>query len=143
MDSRKNKNVILLPIFPEYATAIMNGKKKVEFRKINIPNSIKHVVVYSTSPENKVVGTFEVENITKAPPRSLWRRYKDIGCVTKNFLFEYYNKHELGLAIHVGKVKEVSKPLTLSKLKKGLAPPQSFRYLEFDEWEKVKSCCTK
>ena len=59
MAAKANKDVILLPIFPKYAQAIFEGTKKVEFRKLNIPQTISHVVVYSTAPTQKIIGYFE------------------------------------------------------------------------------------
>jgi len=141
MATKTNKNVILLPIFPKYANAIMDGKKKIEFRKINIPTHIKHVVIYATAPQMKIIGTFEVENITKASPKFLWKKFSKIGCVKKEFLFKYYDNHKIGVAIHIGKIKGVRKPLPLSKIKKGFNAPQSFRYLENEEWEKIVGYC--
>ena len=138
MATKDNRNVILLPIFPQYANAIMEGKKKVEFRKRNIPSHIKHVVVYSTAPEKMVIGTFEVDRITKATPKALWKKFNKIGFVEKEFLFDYYDNQDIGIAIHVGKTREIENPFPLSKIKKGLSAPQSFRYLQDDEWEKVQ-----
>ncbi len=141
MATKTNKNVILLPIFPKYANAIMDGKKKVEFRKINIPSHIKHVLIYATAPKMEIIGTFEVENITKASPKCLWEKFNKVGFVEKDFLFKYYDNHKTGIAIHIGKIKEVRKPLPLSKIKNGFNAPQSFRYLENAEWEKVVGYC--
>ena len=134
----KNKNVILLPIFPQYANAIMEGRKKIEFRKKNIPTNIEFVVIYSTKPEKKVIGLFKVETITKAHPKILWDNFKDIGCVKKEFLFDYYDGHDQGVAIHVGRTYEFSQPFNLSDLNDNLNPPQSFRYLKNDEWKTIK-----
>ncbi len=92
--ARTGRNVILLPIFPGCAWAIIDGRKKVEFRKLNIPVDIENVVIYSTSPEKKIVGSFSVSKITKATPEKLWQDFKDIGYVDKEFLFEYYSGFE-------------------------------------------------
>ncbi len=138
MVARTGKNVILLPIFPRYAWAIIEGRKKVEFRKLNIPVNIKNVVIYSTFPEKKIVGFFRVSKIIKDTPEKLWQDFKHIGFVEKESLFDYYSGHEYGLAIHVGKVKRVNKPFSLAKIKRQ-NPPQSFTYLDNEILKKVKS----
>ena len=138
MAAGTGRNVILLPIFPGYARAIIEGRKKVEFRKLNIPVNIENVVIYSTSPEKKIVGSFSVSKITKATPEKLWQDFKDIGYVDKESLYKYYSGHEYGLAIHIGKVKRVNKPFPLAKIKRQ-NPPQSFTYLDNEILERVKS----
>ncbi|MGR3319574.1 MAG: ASCH domain-containing protein [Candidatus Anammoxibacter sp.] len=138
MAAKTDKNVILLPIYPRYANAIIEGKKKVEFRKLNIPMNIGHVVIYSTFPEKKIVGFFSVPRITKATPKQLWNDFKQVGYVEKEFLIDYFSGYKYGLAIHVGKVARVRKPFSLEKIKKQ-NPPQSFLYLENDMWEMIKS----
>lgn len=136
MATKTNKNVILLPIIPRYAKAIIEGEKKVEFRKLNIPMNIEHVVIYSAYPEKRIVGFFSVSKVTKATPKQLWKNFKNIGCVEKEFLFDYYSGHQYGLAIHVGKVEKVKNPFSLVKIKKNA--PQSFMYLENKYFEKIK-----
>lgn len=136
MVARTDTNVILLPIMPRYAKAIIEGEKKIEFRKLNIPMNIEHVVIYSASPDKRIVGFFSVSKITKATPKQLWKKFKNIGCVEKDFLFDYYSGHKYGLAIHVGKVEKVQNPFSLAIIKK--TAPQSFMYLENKYFEKIK-----
>lgn len=143
MAYRKDKNVILLPIFPDYAEAIINGKKTVEFRKLNIPESIKYVVIYSSSPFKKIIGFFSVKGMTKETPEKLWIDFNKKGEVKKDFLFDYYLGHSLGLAIHVGRVSRARKPVELSYVNKRLKAPQSFLYLNKQEWETIKVLCEK
>jgi len=129
--AKTDRNVILLPIFPNYANAIMEGKKKVEFRKLNIPVNIEYVFIYSTAPEKKIIGFFKVLKITKASPERLWKEFKHIGCVEKDFFFDYYSGYDYGLAIQVGTINRLNKPLPLTKFKKQ-TPPQSFSYIDND-----------
>ena len=122
MASRPNKNVILLPIFPKYAEAIFEGKKKVEFRKLNIPQDISHVVVYSTAPTQRIVGYFEVREITRASPKILWNLFNKVGGIEKELLMEYYSGHDLGVAIHVGESIRLRTPIQLSLIENELTP---------------------
>ena len=53
---------VLLSIKPEFAELIFKGTKKFEFRKSIFKNSeIKTVVVYASSPMQKVIGEFEID----------------------------------------------------------------------------------
>ena len=100
--------------------------------------NIGHVVIYSTSPEKKVVGFFSVPKVTRATPRQLWNDFKHVGCVKKEFLIDYFTGYKHGLAIHVGKVSRARKPFSLEKIKRQ-NPPQSFSYLENDVLKMIKS----
>ncbi|MDE2028129.1 MAG: ASCH domain-containing protein [Candidatus Omnitrophica bacterium] len=139
MASKANRDVILLPIFPKYANAIFEGKKKVEFRKLNIPQNINYVVVYSTAPTQKIVGYFKVEQITIDSPNKLWNLFKNVAGIEKNLLMEYYSGHEQGIAIHVGEFIKLSTPINLDIIEDELAPPQSFKYLEDEHFNRIKA----
>jgi predicted transcriptional regulator len=58
-------NIYLLPIYPKYAQAILDHKKRVEFRR-HIPKDIsREILLYETSPTNKIVGRASIESITE------------------------------------------------------------------------------
>ena len=56
---------VILSIKPKYCEKIINGKKKVEFRRkiFKNENKIDLVFMYSTSPVKKIVGFFKIESI--------------------------------------------------------------------------------
>ena len=55
---------VLLSIKPEYAEKIFEGTKKYEFRRSVFKNrNVKTVVVYASSPVQKVIGEFDIEHI--------------------------------------------------------------------------------
>ena len=116
----------------------MSGLKKVEFRKQPFRSSVKFVVVYATRPVGKVIGFFEVEQIHEAPPGDLWVSYHEVGGIEKRDFEDYYSDREVGYAICVGKVWQLPKPVPLSKLRKSLTPPQSFRYLANGPFKRVR-----
>jgi len=60
MDKNKTKHVIALAINPVYAHAILSGKKTVEFRRNGVPTAIKNIVIYSTKPDQKLLGYCDV-----------------------------------------------------------------------------------
>jgi predicted transcriptional regulator len=66
---------VLLSIKPEFAYKIFEGTKKFEFRKAIFKNSkIKSVVVYASSPVQKVIGEFEIDEILNDEPNKLWEK---------------------------------------------------------------------
>ena len=64
--------VALLSIRPEYVQQIIEGTKKVEFRKKVFSNTVKKVVVYSSYPQKRIVGYFRVTNIIIDTPLDIW-----------------------------------------------------------------------
>ena len=56
---------VLLSIKPEYASAIANGIKKVEFRKRIFSETVERAFVYSSSPVKKIIGSFFVSHIER------------------------------------------------------------------------------
>jgi len=68
---------VLLSIKPEFAEKIFNGTKKYEFRRTVFKNQdIKTVVVYASSPVQKVIGEFEIEEIISDQLQALWKQTK-------------------------------------------------------------------
>ena len=52
---------VVLSIKPEFAFKIFDGSKKFEFRKaIFKNNNVKSIIVYASSPVQKVIGEFEI-----------------------------------------------------------------------------------
>ena len=120
---------VLLSIKPEFANLIFDGTKKFEFRKAIFKNTgIKTVVVYASSPTQKVIGEFEIETIINGHPESLWKQTRNFAGIDEDYFYEYFAEREVGYAIKIKKTKKYRKPLCL-KADFNLTPPQSFLYL--------------
>lgn len=121
---------VLLSIKPEFAEKIFNGTKKFEFRRSVFKNkNVKIVVVYASSPVQRVIGEFEIDSILNYELQQLWDDTKDFSGISKNFFFEYFNNKEKGYAIKIKKTKLYKNSLSL-KDDFNATPPQSFMYLE-------------
>ncbi|WP_143960174.1 hypothetical protein [Litoribacter populi] len=120
---------VLLSIKPQFAELIFNGSKKYEFRKAVFKNSeIKTVVVYASSPLQRVIGEFEIEKILSDSPEKLWEKTRHFAGIEEDFFNEYFADRALGFAIKIKKTKRYKESLCLRK-HFNLAPPQSFLYL--------------
>ena len=120
---------VLLSIKPEYADKIFAGTKKYEFRRSIFKNpNIKTIVVYSSSPVQKVIGEFEIESILQSNISELWDMTAQESGINKEFFFEYYKGKDRGFAIKIKNIKKYDKPLDI-KADFKLAPPQSFVYI--------------
>jgi predicted transcriptional regulator len=120
---------VLLSIKPEFANKIFNGSKKFEFRRVIFKSqNIKTIIVYASSPVQKVIGEFEIEEILNDDLNSLWEKTKDFAGIPEQFFFEYFGEKHKGFAIRIKKTKRYKTPLSLQK-EFNIAPPQSFAYV--------------
>lgn len=123
------KKRVLLSIHPEYATAIFDGQKGFEFRRVLFKEEVKEVVVYATSPVSRVVGRFKIEDIYEDAPCELWVRTKGLAGVSKEIFDMYFKDRTRAFAIKVSDPVRFSQPQPLSKYLSSNHPPQSFCYI--------------
>lgn len=128
----------MISIHPQFAQAIFRGEKMIEFRKLNIPKKVEHVVLYVTAPESKIMGYFSVRGVVEDKATELWKKYQDVSGTTKDFFFEYYGEDGIGRGILVDKVDILEIPLTLDNVMSGVKPPQSFTYVDKLTWLSLK-----
>ena len=121
---------VLLSIKPEFAEMIFNGTKRYEFRRQLFRNSdVTCVVVYASSPIQKVIGEFEVAEIISLSPNRLWKSTKKYSGISKKFFEDYFHGKQLGHAIKIKKAKRYRRPLDLNETFDIVHPPQSFAYI--------------
>jgi len=120
---------VLLSIKPQFAIKIFDGTKKFEFRKSIFKNSnINTVVVYASSPMQKVIGEFTIDEIMEEKPEALWEMTKKHSGITKDFFDEYFLNREKAFAIKVKDITRYLEPKDLIDFDINFAP-QSFVYL--------------
>lgn len=120
---------VLLSIKPEFADKIFSGTKKYEFRRsIFKKKEVKTVVVYASSPVQKIIGEFEIETIIKEEINRLWNLTKDFSGISEDYFFEYFSNKDNGFAIKIKRTKKYKRPLSI-KEDFNATPPQSFMYL--------------
>lgn len=138
MDKEKTKDVIAIAIKPFFADAILSGKKTVEFRKNGVPKDIKNIVLYSTLPEQKIIGYCNVIECIIAHPELLWEKYGELGSINYSDFCLYYKNTEIGKCYIIGDVYRFKQPIPLEKCKSFSKAPQSFSYLNKAEWKNFK-----
>lgn len=120
---------VLLSIKPEFAKKIFEGTKKYEFRRNIFKNpEIKTVVVYASSPVQKVIGEFEIEKIISCDLETLWNQTEKHSGISKDYFLDYFSDKEKGFAIQIKNTTKYSSPKCIKK-DFSLSPPQSFCYL--------------
>ncbi len=115
---------VLMSIRPEYADAILSGSKVYELRRRRPsfgPGS--RVVVYSSSPDQQLLGTFETGIIHEAAPDALWGLVAGHAGVDRSTYADYFAGCTTAYAIEVRTPKRL-KPAALK-----FRPPQSYLFL--------------
>ena len=119
---------VVLSIKPEFANKIFDGSKRFEFRKSIFKNeNVKTILVYSSSPVQKVIGEFQIEKIIKHDLETLWALTKEFSGITEEYFYEYFADKEHGFAIKIKTKTKYRKPKCLRE-DFNLTPPQSFAY---------------
>ncbi|WP_165076918.1 MULTISPECIES: ASCH domain-containing protein [unclassified Desulfovibrio] len=134
---------VLISVKPHFSQLIADGKKTVELRK-KIPANLigRMVYIYSTRPDAKIIGFFEVKAVEYLPIEDLWLRVRAVACMNENDFFSYYSKKTTGYAIFFQEFVSLKKPIslcTLRKRKPGFIPPQNYHYINPDELLKGES----
>lgn len=120
---------VLLSIKPEFAERIFDGTKLYEFRKVIFRKpDIKTIVVYASSPVQRVIGEFDIETILSDVPENLWRETKEHSGISEEFFFDYFSERNVGFAIKVKKTRRFKTPRCL-RTSYNVSPPQSFCYV--------------
>ena len=121
---------VLLSIKPKYANAILAGEKQVEFRKKTFKKEVERVYIYSSAPEQKIIGYFIIDNIDAAPPEELWKKYNAVGSISKEDFFDYFFEKEIGYSIKIKNFKKFSKSKNPKDIFENFVPPQSYMYCD-------------
>jgi len=118
-----------LSVKPRFAKQILLGEKKYEFRRTIFSRKVDVVLLYVTTPVQRVVAEFDVLSIISEPLDLLWRRTRKYAGIDMTLFYEYFNGLEKGYAIEIGDVRLYKEPFCPVK-KLGVKPPQSFAYVE-------------
>lgn len=121
---------VLLAIKEEFATKIFDGTKKYEFRKsIFKDERVTTVVVYVSSPVQRVIGEFEIDRVYRGEPEMIWERTKKHSGISKEFFDLYFAERDSAYAIKIKKTKRYRRPKVLMDDYNIAFAPQSYVYL--------------
>lgn len=129
MGRGSSERVALMAIHPRFANAIIDGTKRVEFRKRRLASDISTVLIYATAPISRIIGRFTVDEIVEDVPASIWERFGDAGVIERDAFFRYYDEAAAAVAIVVAHAERFDEPLALDELDDQPAVPQSFAYV--------------
>ena len=118
---------VLMSIRPVYSAAILSGRKTVELRRRRPSfGAGTRVLVYSTSPEQRVDGAFDVGGVIAGRPDALWASVGRRACVGRETFDAYFSGCDVAYAI------EIENPRRLVPTALSIRPPQSYQFLDRD-----------
>lgn len=126
---------VLLSIKPEFAEKILAGEKGYEFRKTSFrdPGSVDIIYMYASSPVQKIVGSFALNEVIEDSPETLWRLYgSESGIKQRTRFLNYFSQTETGYAFEIDQPQRLSTPKDPQQCFEDFHPPMSFRYVDDD-----------
>lgn len=115
---------VLMSIRPQYAEAIISGSKLYELRRRRPSfGTGSRVIVYSSSPDQQLLGTFEAAAIHEADPQTLWKLVRGHAGIDRPTFTSYFAGCIVAYAI------EVRSPQRLAPAPLRFRPPQSYLFL--------------
>lgn len=129
--------VVLISIHPEHVANILSGEKIFEYRKIIPKQDVSHLVLYCTSPVKKIVAVADIIGSVTGSPTQVWSATFFGSGISRRFFQEYFLGKKSANAFTLGNIYKMKRPLPLSFLSGIKMPPQSFCYLDGDDFKVV------
>jgi predicted transcriptional regulator len=131
---------LLVSMKPQYAERILSGVKIIEIRKKFSAKWIGcKAVLYSSSPQQALVGEATVRSVSSGTPGDVWAKFQSgLGCTSSEFS-KYVGPAQVVSAIELDDVFPYKEPISLSQishllgLEEDLRPPQSYCDLRLDK----------
>lgn len=131
---------VLLSIKPKYADLILAGSKTVELRRSWPSNDIGVMIIYSSSPVQRLTGIALIKEIRECDFDALWDvAQTNGGGVSEDELREYIGKKSLAYGVMLGRVEPAKVLIDPKSLFPNFTPPQGFLYLSPIDYQRVIS----
>lgn len=131
-----NKKDVLISVKPQYANLLVDGVKSIELRR-KFPESIASgtkCLIYSTSPEKKVIGHCKISAVKKLKIDELWSECAVKAMIPWSDFSNYFEGVEHGFAVEMYGYTRYENAMSLDKVT-GVdsRPPQSYRYVSSND----------
>lgn len=129
---------VLLSIKPKYADLIVAGTKRVELRRSWPSTDIGIMVLYSSSPVQRLVGLAFVDRVEECDFDTLWALANtNGGGVTHEELKSYVKGKKTAYGVMINRVKVAEIQVDPKDLFPNFTPPQSFFYIDPNDFSRV------
>jgi predicted transcriptional regulator len=123
-------SVIFYPIKPKYAQKIISGEKRFEYRRVKPQRDVKHIVIYSSSPEKLILGLASVSEIITGTSTEVWDKTHKQGGISLPEYESYFHGANTACAIAIDIVYKLEVPFNPKLIFDNFTIPQSFKYLD-------------
>lgn len=124
--------VAVVPFEPTVASALLEEKRFVHFRREDFAFPVSHVVVYVGAPVKRIVGWLELEAIHEGTPEELWSVYGLASGMSQRAFARLFRFADAGVALQVRAARLLEMPRTLSSITTALPPLREPLYLKPD-----------
>lgn len=129
---------MLLPIKPKYASLILAGSKKIELRRSWPTQRVGVLVLYASSPIQKLVGLAYVENVVECDLPALWKLAVENGAgVTYEELKLYLREKRQAFGVMINRVEVAANALNPWEVFENFSPPQSPSFIQPPDFQKI------
>ena len=120
---------LLLSINPQFVEQIICGKKYYEYRKFRCREDVSKILIYETSPTQRIIGEADITEIIHGSINNVWQITKDGAGVSYDLFMKYYSGKSEAIAYKLGHFRKFINPMTLSEIGVKCAP-QSYMYVD-------------
>jgi predicted transcriptional regulator len=136
-----SRSAVLISIRSSFVEAIFAGRKTVELRR-HAPNVAEGtpMVMYSSGRDRAIRGHAVIGQILSSDPDSLWELVGDETGLSRPEYDAYFAGAERAYAIPLEGISEGKRQVSLADMRAqhGLEPPQSWRYLGMESFERIR-----
>lgn len=130
----------LISVHPKYVTQILDGSKRVEFRRVWASRPVTQLVLYSTAPDMRVVAILKLEQTVVGSATKMWELAKcHGGGLTRQVLREYFSGKDRGYGLIIQSVQLLPNWLSLDIALPGVRAPQSYAYLTEEQMSHLRA----
>jgi len=120
--------IVFLSIHPQHAEAILNRRKRYEFRRVS-PREVTKLILYATSPVQRIVGHADVAAVLSGSPEAIWKRCQNGAEISYDYFKAYFADRDQAFAMEVKRAVRLRHPVEVGTLGE-FTVPQSYRYLD-------------
>ncbi|MCY4345641.1 MAG: hypothetical protein OXC17_02455 [Aestuariivita sp.] len=134
-DKQQRRTDIVLSLRPSCVQLILAAAKTVELRRRFVTRLYygeMNAFLYASSPTKALVGMVPILAIEEIALDDIWTKYAAAACVTPSEFNQYFEGKNTGVAIKMGGIRPLAKPMGLTELRDrfDFVPPQSFSYVK-------------
>ena len=119
-----------MSIKPQFAEAILSGRKHCEFRRLPFSRPVSQIVIYATAPIQLVLGMVMVEGVVHDDLPKIKDKYLTLGNISEREFDKYFTGKAQGVALLLGSRSRLYSPVDIKSVWADVYPPQSYCYLD-------------